>query len=200
MDLELYYEFGSQYSYPAVMLAEDAAAARGLTLAYRPFLLGPILAAQGYAKPPFIQYAVKGEYVWRDLERVCAEAGLDWRRPSVFPRKSVLGARVALIGVDEGWCGNFSRRVYQLNFVEDRDIEDEAAIRGILEELGLSADSVLERALSADNRERLKTQTEHALKIGVFGAPMFVVGSELFWGQDRMRQALDWAERHKSHA
>lgn len=200
MDVELYYEFGSQYSYPAVMLAEDAAAARGLTLAYRPFLLGPILAAQGYLQPPFIQYSIKGEYVWRDLERLCAEAGLPWRRPSVFPRKSVLAARVALIGVDEGWCGSFSRRVYQLNFVEDREIEDEGAIRAVLSELGLSADSVIERALAADNRERLKAQTEHALQIGVFGAPMFVVGNELFWGQDRMRQALDWAERHKSRA
>ena len=199
MDLELYYEFASQYSYPAVMLAENAAAARGLSLAYRPFLLGPVLAAQGYTKPPFIQYAVKGEYVWRDLERLCSEAGLAWRRPSVFPRKSVLAARVALSGVDEGWCGSFSRRVYELNFVDDRDIEDEAAIRGVLSELGLSADAVLARALSEDNRARLKAQTDHALKIGVFGAPMFVVGSELFWGQDRMRQALDWAERHKSH-
>ena len=199
MDIELYYEFGSQYSYPAVMLAEDAAARQGLTLGYRPFLLGPILAAQGYTKPPFIQYAVKGEYVWRDLERICADVGLPWSRPTVFPRKSVLAARVALLGVDEGWCGAFSRLVYQLNFVQDRDIEDESAIRTLLDQLGLSADDVLRRALAPENRERLKTQTEQAQKLGVFGAPMFVVGRELFWGHDRMRQAIDWAVRRQSH-
>jgi 2-hydroxychromene-2-carboxylate isomerase len=198
MDIELFYEFGSQYSYPAVMLAEQAAAERGLGLAYRPFLLGPIFAAQGYQQAPFIQYSVKGAYVWRDLERLCADLGLPWNKPSVFPRKGVLAARIALVGADEDWGGAFSRRVYQLNFVEDRDIEDELALRAILSDLGQSADDVLQRALSAENRERLKQQTERAQQLGVFGAPTFVVGDELFWGQDRMEQALAWAMRSKA--
>ena len=197
MDLELFYEFGSQYSYPAVMLAEGVAEERGLRVVYRPFLLGPIFAAQGYQQPPFVQFATKGAYVWRDLERLCEELGLPWHKPTVFPRKGVLAARIALIGVDDGWGAEFSRRVFQLNFVHDRDIEDEPALRQLLSELGLSADDVLTRALSAENRTRLKTQTERAQALGVFGAPTFVVGRELFWGQDRMRQALDWAERHK---
>lgn len=192
MDLELFYEFGSTYSYPAVMTAEQAARERGLTIAYRPFLLGPIFAAQGYTAPPFVQFSVKGAYTWRDLERSCALLGLPWKKPSVFPRKSVLPARVALIGMDDGWGNEFSRRAYQLNFVEDREM-DEANIRALLRALSLDADQVLARALAPDNRERLKRETERAQRLGIFGAPSFVVGSELFWGHDRMQQALDWA-------
>src|SRR5688572_9468234 len=103
MEIELFYEFGSTYSYPAVMQAEQLAEARGLALVYRPILLGPIFAAQGYQQPPFVQFSVKGAYMWRDLERICAASGLPFRRPSAFPRRSVLPTRIALLGVDEGW-------------------------------------------------------------------------------------------------
>lgn len=198
MDLELFFEFGSQYSYLAAMLADEAAKERGLSIVYRPFLLGPIFAAQGYQQPPFVQFATKGAYVWRDLERLCAELLLPWNKPSVFPRKGVLAARIALVGVDEGWGVDFTCRVFQLNFVHDQDIEDEAALRGVLSALGQSPDEVLARAMSAENKARLKTQTERAQALGIFGAPTFVVGGELFWGQDRMRQALAFAERAKA--
>jgi len=198
MDLELFYEFGSQYSYIAVAVAEQAAKAQGLDLAFRPFLLGPIFKAQGYSTAPFVQFPQKGAYVWRDIERVCEDLGLPFQRPSVFPRKAVLASRVALVGMDEGWGIAFSRRIYQLNFAEDRDIEDEQNIRALLSDLSLDADAVLSRALSPENRERLKAQTERAEKLGIFGAPTFVVGNELFWGQDRMEQALRWAKRAKA--
>ena len=196
MDIELFYEFGSSYSYPAVMTAEKAASARGLSLVFRPFLLGPLFAAQGYTQPPIIQFSTKGAYTWRDLERCCARLGLPWKKPTVFPRRGVLPARIALLGVDEGWGNEFTRRIYQLNFVEDVEIDDEPRVRGILEALALNADDVLERATSPENRARLKGQTERAAELGIFGAPTFVVGNELFWGHDRMDQALDWAAEH----
>ncbi len=195
MDIELFYEFASTYSYPAVMTAEQAAAERGHRIVWRPFLLGPLLAAQGYTQPPFVQFAVKGKYHFRDLERICAELGIGWRKPTNFPRRAVLPARIALLGADEGWAPAFSRRVYQLNFVEDREIDDEANMRALLEQLALPADAILARAISPENRERLKAQTARAEALGIFGAPTFVVDGELFWGQDRMRQAFDWATR-----
>lgn len=198
MDIELFFDFGSQYSYPAAMLAEREANAHGLGIVYRPFLLGPILAAQGYAQPPFVQFPIKGAYVWRDLERLCQDHGLPWKKPSVFPRKAVLAARVALLAVEQGWGAEFCRRVFQLNFVHDHDLEDEAAIRSLVSELGQPAEQVLAEAVSPDNRDKLKAQTSRAQQLGIFGAPTFVVGDELFWGQDRMTQAITWAAREKS--
>jgi 2-hydroxychromene-2-carboxylate isomerase len=194
MQIELFYEFGSNYSYPAVMVADRMAAERGLSLVHRPILLGPIFANQGYQAAPFLQFKAKGEYAMRDLERICAEHGLGWKRPSEFPRRAVLPARIALIGFDEGWGLEFAQRVFQLNFVEDRAIDDEANMRTLLSDLSLDADAILTRAVSAENRERLRAQIARAEQLGVFGAPTFVVGGEVFWGHDRMRQAFDWAQ------
>jgi len=200
MEIELFYEFGSTYSYPAVMQAEQLAEARGLALVYRPILLGPIFAAQGYQQPPFVQFSVKGAYMWRDLERICATSGLPFRRPSAFPRRSVLPTRIALLGVGEGWVAAFSRRVYTLNFAEDREIDDEATMREVLAALSLDADDILARAVAPAHRERLRKEVERAQALGVFGAPTFVVEGELFWGHDRMLQALDWADAARARA
>ena len=91
----------------------------------RPFLLGPIFAAQGWNDSPFnIYYPAKGRYMWRDLERVCAKHELAFRRPSAFPRGGLLAARLACLAADEPWCPGFVRAVYHANFVDDRDIAD----------------------------------------------------------------------------
>jgi 2-hydroxychromene-2-carboxylate isomerase len=195
MDIEFFYEFASTYSYPSAMTVEARAAERGLSVRFRPFLLGPIFAAQGMNDSPFNLFPEKGRYMWRDLERVCAELGLPFRRPSVFPRRSVLAARVALLGVEEGFGPAFTRAIYQANFVADRDIDSTEVIHHVLTELALDADDVLKRATTEGHKTRLREQTERARSLGIFGAPSFVVNGELFWGQDRMQQAFDWAAR-----
>jgi 2-hydroxychromene-2-carboxylate isomerase len=196
MDIELFFDFGSTYSYPAVMTAERVARERKLNVVLRPLLLGPIFSAQGYQQPPFLQFAKKGAYTMRDLERICAELGLRWQRPSSFPRRGVLPTRIALVAIDQAWGSKFVQRVYELNFAEDREIDDEPTMRALLSELGQAPDEVLARALSPEYRERLRVQTARAESLGVFGAPTFVLpDGELFWGHDRMLQAFAWAER-----
>jgi 2-hydroxychromene-2-carboxylate isomerase len=90
--LEFWFEFASTYSYPAAMRVEAAARAAGVPLAWRPFLVGPIFRAQGWNDSPFNIYPAKGRYMWRDLERICAQLGLPLRRPSAFPRNGLLAA------------------------------------------------------------------------------------------------------------
>jgi 2-hydroxychromene-2-carboxylate isomerase len=192
--LGFWYEFASTYSYPAAARIE-AAVAPGTTIEWRPFLLGPILARQGWTDSPFNLYPAKGRYMWRDLERICAALGLPLRRPTAFPRNGLLAARVALIAADEGWCGPFTRAVYRANFAEDQDIAAPAVIAGILETLGRPAPALLARAAEPEIKDRLKAQTEAAAAHGIFGAPSFTVGGELFWGNDRLEEALAWAER-----
>jgi 2-hydroxychromene-2-carboxylate isomerase len=195
MDIELFYEFGSSYSYPAVMVADRAAAERGHTIVHRPFFLGPLFAKQGLDQPPFLKYPIKGAYMFRDLARICAQLELGWKKPTNFPRRAVLPTRLAIVGFDEGWGLKFARRVYTLNFVDDREIDDEANMRALLHELGVDADAAFTKAQSTPYKEKLRAQTARAEELGLFGAPTFVVGRELFWGHDRMRQAFDWADR-----
>ncbi|WP_341646406.1 2-hydroxychromene-2-carboxylate isomerase [Thauera sp. SDU_THAU2] len=191
--VEFWYEFASTYSWLSVMRIEPLAEVAGVQVEWKPFLLGPVFMALGWNDSPFNIYPPKGRYMWRDLERLAARYGQPFRKPSGFPRDSLLAARVALVGVAEGWVGPFSRAVMSANFVEDRDIGQAEVIAEILSRQGLDADAVIGRALSDDNKQALRRQTEHATELGLFGAPSFRVGEELFWGNDRLEDALDWA-------
>lgn len=194
--LQFWFEFASTYSYPAAMRIEAAAAARGIAVEWRPFLLGPIFAALGWNDSPFNLQPAKGRYMWRDLERRCAGYGLPLRRPSQFPRSGLLAARVALAAAGEPRLPALVRAVYHANFAEDRNITDRAVIAELLDGLGLPAAALLARGESEIAKEGLRAQTEEAQRLGIFGAPSFIVAGELFWGDDRLDDALDWHVRH----
>ena len=195
--IEFWYEFASSYSYLSVMRIEALAAAAEVDVAWRPFLLGPVFMSLGWNDSPFNIYPPKGRYMWRDLERLCERYGLRLKRPSVFPRNGLLAARVACLGQDQAWIGEFSRRVMQANFADDRDIGSEQVITELLAGLPLpaSAGALLAAACAPDGKEALRRQTERACQSGLFGAPSFVVAGELFWGNDRLEDALAWAHR-----
>jgi 2-hydroxychromene-2-carboxylate isomerase len=194
--LDFWFEFASTYSYPAAMRIGALARARGVIVRWRPFLLGPVFKAQGWDNSPFNIYPVKGRYMWRDLERICAAAGLPFVRPAVFPQNTILAARVALVALAEGWGEDFSRAVYAAEFGEGRDIGAPGLIADILTALGRDADAVITRAQADDNKLVLRKNTEEAQALDIFGAPSIVTADgELFWGNDRLEAALDWARR-----
>ncbi|MBP7641549.1 MAG: 2-hydroxychromene-2-carboxylate isomerase [Thauera sp.] len=193
--VEFWFEFASTYSYLSVMRIERAAEAAGVDIEWKPFLLGPVFLALGWNDSPFNIYPPKGRYMWRDLERLAEKEGLPFRRPSRFPRNGLLAARVALVGVEEGWVAAFARAVMTANFAEDREIGEEAVIVEILGTLGLPGAEVITRAQADANKLALRCQTERAAELGLFGAPSFRVGEELFWGNDRLEDALAWARR-----
>ncbi|CDG81986.1 2-hydroxychromene-2-carboxylate isomerase [Janthinobacterium agaricidamnosum] len=191
--LEFWFDFSSNYSYLSVMRIEALARQAAIGVLWKPILLGAIFKSLGQQTSPFVLQQQKGAYVWNDMRRQCEKYGLPWRRPSVFPRSSVLAARVALIGADEGWIAPFSQRMMTLNFALDRDIGDAENVSAVLTEMGLETEDVIARALSPDNKQRLRSQTEEARQRGIFGAPSFIGGGELFWGNDRLEDALRYA-------
>jgi len=190
--IEFWFEFGSNYSYLSVMRIENAAREKAVPIIWKPFLLGPIFRAMGMANSPFVLQKEKGAYVWRDMERQCRKYGLQWRQPSTFPRLGVVPSRVALIGADQPWIGAFCRRVMELNFVLDQDINQTDRLAPILKELGLSG-TILDQTQAEPMKQRLRDQTEQVRCRGIFGAPTFFVGTEMFWGNDRLDDALLFA-------
>ena len=195
MALEFWFEFASTYSYPAAMRIESLALERGVPLVWRPFLLGPIFRDQGWNDSPFNLYAAKGRYMWRDLERVCEAHGIAFRRPTRFPRNGLLAARVACRFSDAAWLPEFTRSVYRANFAEDLDIADPAVLASCLACSGEDPRRLLDEAQSEPAKATLRAQTEAAAKLDIFGAPSFVVNGELFWGNDRLEDAIAWATR-----
>ncbi len=192
-EIEFWFEFGSSYSYLSVMRIEGEARRRGVRIAWKPFLLGPIFRALGMENSPFVLQKEKGAYVWRDMARQCRKYGLGWAEPSTFPRLGVLPARIALLGAERPWIGAFCRRVMELNFVLDQEINQPERTTPILTELGLPASEILDQAQAEPTKARLRAQTDEARARGIFGAPTFFVGTEMFWGNDRLDDALLFA-------
>jgi 2-hydroxychromene-2-carboxylate isomerase len=160
-----------------------------------PVLLGPIFRAHGWDDSPFNIFAAKGRYMWRDLTRICKDADIPLKLPPLhFPQNGLKAARLALAGEAEGWTPLFTRAVFAANFAEQRDISDDATLGAILDGLGIDADAAVAMANTLAIKEGLKAQTGEAEARGLFGAPSFTVGDELFWGNDRLEAALAWAK------
>ncbi len=193
--MDFWLSLASTYSYLTAARIEPLAAARGVPVRWRPFALGPIFAALGWNDSPFNLQPQKGRYMWRDMERLTASLGLPFRRPSQFPRNAVAALRVALVGCERGWGPAFMRAVLRANFAEDRDIATPAVLDDILAGLGLDGALVRAESESPLWRPRLRAETEEAARLGIVGAPTFMIGDEMFWGNDRLEQALDWAAR-----
>lgn len=190
---QFWYEFASTYSYPAAMRVRALAAQRGIELEWRPFLLGPMFFDAGWRDLPFNVYPVKGRYMWRDLERTCARLQLPLSRPDPFPQNSLLAARVAILLQGEARA-DFSRRVYALEFGLGRSISDVDTLAALIAEAGLDGAATIAAAQQDANKSLLRAACEEAKALGLPGAPCLVADDgEVFWGNDRLEEGLDWA-------
>src|SRR3954452_5241172 len=196
--LDFWFDFASTYSYLAAARIRRLAEAASVQVHFRPFLLGPIFKAQGWDTSPFNLYEAKGRYMWRDMARLAAEQSLPFRRPDPFPQNSLLPARVALVGLTQGWGEDFTVAVFHAQFVEDGRIDEPRTLTEILTHLNIDGAAALDAAQSDEIKLALRQQTEQAQRLGVFGAPTFTTNDgELFWGNDRLEQALAWATRRR---
>jgi len=190
--LEFWFDFASTYASLSAVRMERAAAAKKVTVSWQPFLLGPIFAEQGWNNSPFNIYPAKGRYMWRDMQRLCADRDLPLHRPDQFPAHSVKAARTALTIDEPTQRAAFVRAVFEAQFGSGRDISDDAVLIECLEASGVSA-QLLARTKDADIKQALFDQVDRAKSRDIFGAPSFVVQDELFWGDDRLDAAISYA-------
>ncbi len=196
--LTLWFEFASTYSYLAAARIDPLAKAAGVKVIWRPFLLGPIFRAQGWRTSPFNLYRAKGENMWRDMTRQAQKYGLPpLTRPDEFPQNSLLAARLAVLGAEASWGPDFVRSVFAAEFAEGLSIADEAVLAGRLNALGLGGAALVGQARSDQSaKDKLRANTDEAAALGVYGAPSFTTDDgELFWGNDRLEDALAWVCR-----
>jgi 2-hydroxychromene-2-carboxylate isomerase len=199
--LDFWFEFASTYSYPAAMRIDALARKARVEVRFRPFLLGPIFKAQGWVTSPFNLFPAKGRHMWRDIERICAELKLPFRRPDPFPQASLLAARVALVGLGGGrgrdsWGRDFCLAVYRAEFADGLRIDEPKTIRAILSDLKVDPNKAIATAQTDDIKDKLRSQTAEAQRLEIFGAPTFTTpDGELFWGNDRLETAIAWAAR-----
>jgi 2-hydroxychromene-2-carboxylate isomerase len=134
--------------------------------------------------------------MWRDIERRAAMYGIPVKVPAPYPAKASITANfVAVLGMREGWGVDFVRAAYRHWFVLGQETGSEPNLSESLREIGRDPQTVLAAADSAATREALAAETDAARELGIFGSPTFSVGHELFWGDDRLEDAISW---HKS--
>jgi len=192
--MTFWFEFASTYTWLTVSRLPALAEARGVQVDWRPFLLAPLLKHQvGMERGPFLGHPSKLKYMWRDLERRAGVHAIEYRKPSVYPPNTLLTARVATMAATQGWCEAFTREAFRLHWTEDVAIGTDDNLRRALTTIGKDADEVLVAAQGDSTKQLLRAVTDAAEALGVFGSPSFTIGDELFWGDDRLEDALDFA-------
>lgn len=192
--IEFWFSIGSTYTYLSVSRVAALEASTGIELDWRPFSVRALM--QEMNNLPFVGKPAKEAYMWRDLERRAGGHGLPISLPVEYPLEHFdLANQVAILGREEGWCENYVQSAYRLWFVDGLAAGSAANLEQSIAAAGESVERVIEAASSALNVERYAAATDTARARGIFGSPSFVVGeTELFWGDDRLEDAVAFAK------
>jgi 2-hydroxychromene-2-carboxylate isomerase len=191
--IDFWFSIGSTYSYLSVMRLGQVAARTGIDFLWRPFNVRAIMLAQNNI--PFANKPVKSAYMWRDIARRAGKYRLSPRLPAPYPIADLpLANQVALVGMREGWGTAYVRETYRLWFEEGVVAGADPNLSRAIAAAGQEPAAVLARATSEEAVDALAQETEEAMTLGIFGSPSFVVDGEVFWGDDRLDDAISWAQ------
>lgn len=195
--IDFWFTMGSTYTYLSVMRLAECERSTGISFRWRPFHLLLILQEMNHV--PFADKPAKLAYMWRDIERRAALHGIRVRVPAPYPAKQSIRANlVALVGMREGWGPDFVREAYRRWFQLGQETGSEPNVSDSLREIGQDPDRVLKVAESEATDAALRAETSEARTLGIFGSPTFIVGRELFWGDDRLEDAIAHLGRKQS--
>lgn len=194
-DIDFWYSIGSTYSYLTVMRLAEVERETGITFRWRPFNVRYVMSS--HDNVPFKGKPVKAMYMWRDIERRAARYGLSPNCPAPYPLPGLVWAnQIAVLGMKEGWGRDYTRATYRRWFEKGDPAGEEPNLSASLTELRLEPADVLADAGSEDIEKELVKETDEAIRLGVFGSPSFVMRDEVFWGDDRLEDAVLWAQGH----
>jgi 2-hydroxychromene-2-carboxylate isomerase len=193
--IDFWFSIGSTYSYLTIMRLKDVERQIGIPFEWRPFSVRKIMVEQNNI--PFAEKPVKAAYMWRDIERRAQSYDLPVRVPAPYPlREFDLANTVAIVGRAEGWCEDYVIATYKRWFQQGQPAGSEPNLSASLSEIGQDPVRVIAKAGESLASDAYFAATDEARNLGIFGAPTFVVGNEVFWGDDRLEDAVDWYRSH----
>jgi 2-hydroxychromene-2-carboxylate isomerase len=190
MRVEFYYDLVSPYSYLAYGQLGRICEENGAALVLRPMLLGAVHKEAGIKAP--VETKLKARYQARDIRRWAEYYGVPLRFPAPFPFRTLKSMRAAIFLRERGQLEAFTDAAFALYWKEGgapkgfEEVDEDAPISAVARRMGAEPKEVLEGAASPGAKQDLKDATSEALQRGVFGAPAFFVGDEMFWGNDRL--------------
>ena len=192
--IQFYFDFASPYGYMAATKISALAAKHGRAVEWKPILLGVVFKVTGAV--PLPSAPLKGEYSRRDMERSARLFKVPFKWPSKFPIAGQSPSRViySLEGQGAARQEEVTLALYRAYMVDDRDISSPEIAAEVAASAGMDRQKVLDAIADPVMKEKLKTETEAAIQLGVFGSPYVIVDGEPFWGFDRLEHVDRWLQ------
>lgn len=182
--IEFFFDLSSPYSYLTATQLEPLAQRTGAQVIYKPMVLAAVFKATGNTMPAVVP--AKARHMLTDLSRWAAEYGVPFQMSSRFPVNGIKAARLIIGAEAAGKSGALTQACFAALWVQDRDLTADSELRALATQVGLPADEALAAIETPAVKDRLRAYTDEAIARGVFGAPAIFVGTELFWGNDRL--------------
>jgi 2-hydroxychromene-2-carboxylate isomerase len=183
--LDFYFDLSSPYSYLAATQVPQLAARVGARVNYKPVPLFAIFKATGNEMPARVP--AKATYMLTDLERWARHYGVPFRFSSHFPVNTLKAMRLVVVGEQQGKVQEVVLSAFFALWAEDQNLEDPAVLKEVARAAGLDPEAALAAIETQEVKDRVRANSDEAIARGVFGAPAFFVGDELFWGNDRLQ-------------
>ena len=194
-EIDFYFSIGSTYTYLSVTRILNVEKEHQVKFNWKPFSVRVIMKEMNNI--PFPKDKInKVNYMWRDIERRAEGYGFFAKTPVPYPLSEFdLANQIAILGLNEGWGKDYTRLTYKKWFQEGKEPAIEPSINEICKELGLNKDEILSKAKTKIIEDNYLANTDSARKNKIFGSPSFIVNSEIFWGDDRMEDAIKWSKK-----
>lgn len=191
-ELDFFFFYGSTYTFLSVLRISKLAKAAEVKLRWRPFNVRQIMIEMD--NRPFASKPIKSSYMWRDIERRAALHSIPFKGSPKFPADPDLMAnKVGIVAAEQGWCPEYSVASYESWFLKNQPLGEINSLIEILALLGKNVGAVLEEATSEKTAKIYDAETEVAKELGIFGSPTFASDTEIFWGDDRLEEAIAWS-------
>ena len=193
-NIDFYFSIGSTYTYLSVTRIIDVEKQHQIKFNWKPFSVRAIMKEMNNI--PFPKDKInKVNYMWRDIERRAKGYGFFAKTPVPYPLSEFdLANQIAILGLDLGWGINYIRLTYKKWFQDAKEPAIDPSISEICNELNLNKNEIIAEAISKKILDKYKLNTDSARKNKIFGSPSFIVDNEIFWGDDRMEDAIQWSK------
>ena len=190
--IDFYFSIGSTYTYLTVTRILDVEKKHQIKFNWKPFSVRAIMKEMNNI--PFPKEKMnKVNYMWRDIERRSERYGFFAKTPVPYPLSEFdLANQIAILGLEKGWGIDYIRLTYKKWFQEGKEPAIEPSISEVCNELKLNKDEITSEALKKEIEDKYEANTNSARENKIFGSPSFVVKNEVFWGDDRMEDAIKW--------
>ena len=194
-EIDFYFSIGSTYTYLSVTRILDVEKNHQVKFNWKPFSVRAIMKEMNNI--PFPKDKInKVNYMWRDIERRAENYGFFAKTPVPYPLSEFdLANQIAVYGLDEGWGVDYIRLTYKKWFQEGKEPAIDPSITEICEKLEINKDEIILKAKSKEVENNYLSNTKNARNNKIFGSPTFVVNNEIFWGDDRMEDAIKWSKK-----